>query len=153
MLSLQLPVFPGRPGSRRELLRIGGLRLQGLSLSRLLLLRSASAGNHLAGSQDRRSCVFIFLFGGPSQLDMWDMKPQASREIRGEFQPIATSAPGVQVCEHLPLLAGAMHHVCLVRSMHHRMPVHGPACSEIYSGRPYPLPPITDQCVGRIGHR
>jgi hypothetical protein len=89
--------------------------------------------------------VFIFLFGGPSQLDMWDMKPQASREIRGDFQPIATSAPGVQVCEHLPLLAGAMHHVCLVRSMHHRMPVHGPACSEIYSGRPYPLPPITDQ--------
>jgi hypothetical protein len=145
MLSLQLPVFPGRPGSRRELLRIGGLTLQGLSLSRLLSLRLASAGNHVAGSQDKRSCVFIFLFGGPSQLDMWDMKPQASREIRGDFQPIATSAPGVQVCEHLPLLAGAMHHVCLVRSMHHRMPVHGPACSEIYSGRPYPLPPITDQ--------
>ena len=141
MLSLQLPDMFGRTSRRRELLRIGGLSLQGLSLPHLLALQSASGGRMSGG----RSCVFIFLFGGPSQLDMWDMKPQASREIRGEFRPISTSAADIQVCEHLPLLAGAMHHICLVRSMHHRMPVHGPACSEIYSGRPYPLPPITDE--------
>ena len=141
MLSLQLPDMCGHTSRRRELLRIGGLSLQGLSLPQLLALQSASGGQVSGG----RSCVFIFLFGGPSQLDMWDMKPQASREIRGDFRPISTSAADIQLCEHLPQLAGVMHHVCLVRSMHHRMPVHGPACSEIYSGRPYPLPPITDE--------
>ncbi|MFM7040378.1 MAG: DUF1501 domain-containing protein, partial [Planctomycetaceae bacterium] len=71
MLSLQLSESRGRTMNRRELMRIGGLTLQGLSLSRLLSLRSASAGTCSAGSSERGSCVFIFLFGGPSQLDMW----------------------------------------------------------------------------------
>lgn len=92
-----------------------------------------------------KSCVFIFLFGGPSHLDLWDMKPGASREIRGEFQPCATSTAGIEICEHLPRLARQMHHVCLLRSMTPRMPVHGPACSEIYTGRPYFGAPVTDQ--------
>ena len=122
---------------RRELIRVGALG--GLSLAG----RGLPAVTGQQGQQ--RSAVFIFLFGGPSQLDMWDMKPAAPVEIRGQFQPISTSAPGVQICEHLPQLAGQMHRVCLVRSMNHRMPVHGPACSELYSGRPYPLPPVTDQ--------
>jgi len=122
---------------RRELIRVGALG--GLSLAG----RGLPAVTGERGQQ--RSAVFIFLFGGPSQLDMWDMKPAAPVEIRGQFQPISTSAPGVQICEHLPQLAGQMHRVCLVRSMNHRMPVHGPACSELYSGRPYPLPPVTDQ--------
>jgi len=124
-------------GGRRELIRVGALG--GCSLA----ARGLPAVTCQRGQQ--RSVVFIFLFGGPSQLDMWDMKPAASVEIRGQFQPISTSAPGVQICEHLPQLAGQMHRVCLVRSMNHRMPVHGPACSELYSGRPYPLPPVTDQ--------
>lgn len=122
---------------RRELIRLGAIG--GLSLAG----RGLPAVTGERGQQ--RSAVFIFLFGGPSQLDMWDMKPAAPVEIRGQFQPISTSAPGVQICEHLPQLAGQMHQVCLVRSMNHRMPVHGPACSELYSGRPYPLPPVTDQ--------
>jgi hypothetical protein len=122
---------------RRELIRLGAIG--GLSLAG----RGLSAVTGERGQQ--RSVVFIFLFGGPSQLDMWDMKPMAPAEIRGQFQPISTSAAGVQICQHLPLLAGQMHRVCLVRSMNHRMPVHGPACSELYSGRPYPLPPVTDQ--------
>lgn len=124
-------------GGRRELIRVGALG--GCSLA----ARGLPAVTCQRGQQ--RSVVFIFLFGGPSQLEMWDMKPAASVEIRGQFQPISTSAPGVQICEHLPQLAGQMHRVCLVRSMNHRMPVHGPACSELYSGRPYPLPPVTDQ--------
>jgi hypothetical protein len=124
-------------GGRRELIRVGALG--GFSL--------AATGLPAVTCQrgQQRSVVFIFLFGGPSQLDMWDMKPMAPAEIRGQFQPISTSAAGVQICQHLPLLAGQMHRVCLVRSMNHRMPVHGPACSELYSGRPYPLPPVTDQ--------
>ncbi len=91
------------------------------------------------------SCVFVFLFGGPSHIDLWDMKPQAPVEIRGEFQPAATKVPGIQLCEHLPRLAQQMDKLCLVRSMEHRMPVHGPACSEMYTGRPYFGPPVTDQ--------
>jgi hypothetical protein len=75
------------------------------------------------------------------------MKPQASAEIRGEFQSIATSVPGIQICEHLPRLAKQMDKLCLLRSMQHRMNVHGPACSEIFSGRPYHSAPITDQAT------
>jgi hypothetical protein len=89
--------------------------------------------------------VFLFLFGGPSHIDLWDMKPGAPAEVRGEFSPIATKVPGIQVCEHLPRLAQVMDKVCLLRSMTHRMNVHGPACSEIFSGREYFGPPTTDQ--------
>lgn len=133
-----LPLFSRRSAlTRRELLRIGGLSLCGLSLADL---RAASPNKPRF-----RSCVFVFLFGGPSHVDLWDMKPAAPAEIRGEFHPVATSVPGIQVCEHLPHLARQMRHLCLLRSMTHQMPVHGPACSEVYSGRPYFGPPITDQ--------
>ena len=91
------------------------------------------------------SCVFIFLFGGPSQIDLWDMKPAAPAEIRGDFKPVSTKVPGIQICEHLPGLASQMDKVCLVRSMTHNMNVHGPACSEIFSGREYFNAPTTDQ--------
>ena len=73
------------------------------------------------------------------------MKPEAPVEIRGEFRPVATRVPGIQICEHLPQLASQMDKLCLIRSMEHRMPVHGPASSEMYSGRPYFGPPVTDQ--------
>ncbi len=135
--------------SRRELLRVGGLSLLGLSSLDLARLRAAvpsDAAPASAGPAGRfRSCIFIFLFGGPSHIDLWDMKPAAPREIRGEFKPIATRTPGIQICEHLPRLAGQMDKVCLLRSMEHRMPVHGPACSEMFTGRPYFGPPVTDQ--------
>src|SRR5262245_11374980 len=73
------------------------------------------------------------------------MKPAAPVEIRGEFRPVATNVPGIQVCEHLPRFAGIMDKVCLLRSMTHRMNVHGPACSEVFTGREYFAPPTTDQ--------
>src|SRR5205823_10293664 len=82
---------------------------------------------------------------GPSHIDLWDMKPSAPAEIRGEFQPAATRVPGIQLCEHLPQLAAQMDKLCLLRSMAHHMPVHGPACSEMFTGRPYFGPPVTDQ--------
>jgi hypothetical protein len=100
--------------SRRHLLQIGGLGLMGLSLPRLL---AAEAAGGLAPRAD--SCVLLFLNGGPSHLDMWDMKPDAPDGIRGEFKPIATSAPGIQLSEHLPKLAGHVHRSTIVRSMHH----------------------------------
>lgn len=131
--------------NRRELLRVGGLSLLGLSAAQLDRLREASASDARAAGKRQNSCVFIFLFGGPSQIDLWDMKPDASAEIRGEFKPAATKVAGIHVCEHLPRLAEQMDKICLVRSMTHRMNVHGPACSEIFSGREYFRAPITDQ--------
>ena len=73
------------------------------------------------------------------------MKPDAPDVVRGEFTPTATRVPGIRVCEHLPGLGGVMDQLCLLRSMTHRMNVHGPACSEVFSGRPYFGPPTTDQ--------
>ena len=130
--------------TRREVLRIGGLGLLGLDAVELARLQAAAAPSKTPTPR-ARSCIFIFLFGGPSQIDLWDMKPDAPAEIRGEFKPIDTCVPGLRVCEHLPLLAQQMDKVCLLRSMCHRMPVHGPACSEMYTGRPYFGPPTTDQ--------
>ncbi len=133
--------------SRREWLRIGGLSLLGLSAAQLAQLQDASAAKFPDDRRRRNSCVFLFLFGGPSQIDLWDMKPQAPAEIRGEFQPIATSVPGIQVCEHLPRLAQHLDKLCLVRSMQHTMNVHGPACSEVFTGREYFGAPTTDQAT------
>lgn len=131
----------GQRLSRRSWLR-GASGLAAGSVGAYQVARGAvPAGSKLPD----RSCVFIFLFGGPSHIDLWDMKPRAPVEIRGEFRPIETNVPGIQVCEHLPLLAGQMDKLCLLRSMTHRMPVHGPACSEVYSGREYFGPPVTDQ--------
>jgi hypothetical protein len=86
----------------------------GLSLPGLLRARSVAAGKATADA-----CILVFLNGGPSHLDMWDMKPDAPAEVRGEFKPIASSLPGVPLCEHLPRLAKKMHRCTLIRSVHH----------------------------------
>src|SRR5881397_4044461 len=106
--------------SRRRLLQIGGLGCLGLNLAALLRAEEARAGSAPGESRDTRvkSCILIFYYGGPSHLDTWDMKPSAPREVRGEFQPIATSVPGLSISEHLPRTARVMHRVAIVRSMH-----------------------------------
>src|SRR6516225_9614114 len=124
----QRPHCPGpRPISRRRMLQVGGIGALGLTLPRLL---RAASGPAFRGSAD--ACILIFLDGGPSHLDTWDMKPDAPAEIRGEFKPIATSLPGVRLSEHLPKLARVVHHAALVRSAHHSVNnSHGAA---VYSG-------------------
>ncbi len=134
-------VTRGGSVTRRELLTAGGLTALGLTAGDLTRLRAAAP----ADKRRANSCVFLFLFGGPSQIDLWDMKPDAPDNVRGEFTPTKTAVPGVHVCEHLPGLGKVLDKVCLVRSMTHRMNVHGPACSEVFSGRPYFMAPITDQ--------
>jgi len=102
--------------SRRDLLQVGGLGLMGVTLPRLL----AAAEPTSDGIQPTAdACVIIFLNGGPSHLDMWDMKPNAPDGIRGEFKPVSTSLPGYQMCEHLPRLARHAHRSTIVRSMRH----------------------------------
>src|SRR5689334_2844339 len=86
--------------TRRDWLRVGvGGGLGSLLLSGQTAPASPSRGG---GFGRARSCILIYLFGGVSQLDVWDLKPDAPEGIRGEFRPIATSVPGVQITEHLP---------------------------------------------------
>ena len=105
--------------SRRRVLQVGSLGLAGLGLSlpRLLANDAAPEPSRLRTLAD--NCILLFLNGGPSHLDMWDMKPNAPDGIRGEFQPISTSLPGYQLSEHLPRLARQMHLATVVRSMNH----------------------------------
>lgn len=103
--------------SRRELLRLGSIGSLGLALPELLAADERARTTGIAPRAD--SCIIVHLNGGPSHLDMWDLKPQAPDDVRGEFQPIASSLPGVPVCEHLPRLAKWMHACTLIRSMHH----------------------------------
>ncbi len=98
--------------SRREVLQAGVL---GLTLPRLLQAAESPSGPVPRADH----CILLFLNGGPSHLDMWDLKPDAPAEIRGEFKPIATTVPGVQLSELLPRLAGNMHRCTLIRSAHH----------------------------------
>ena len=101
--------------ARRELLGLAALGA--LGASRMLPGHAAAGAPRGEGRAD--SVILVFLGGGPSHLDMWDMKPDAPAEIRGEFRPIATSVPGVQLCEHLPRLARQMHRCTLIRSVTH----------------------------------
>jgi len=103
--------------ARRHVLQVGGLGLLGVTLPRLL---ESQARCESAGIRPRAdACIILFLNGGPSHLDMWDLKPNAPDGIRGEFQPIATSLVGYQMSEHLPRLARHAHRGTVVRSMHH----------------------------------
>src|SRR6266849_3809058 len=81
-----------------------------------------------------RSCILIFYYGGPSHLDTLDPKPDAPAEVRGEYRAIATSVPGLHVCEHLPRMSQLMHKVAVVRSMHHPMRNHNSAAAEALTG-------------------
>ncbi len=109
--------------TRREILRAGGLSLFGsMTLPRLLQARESSAPR----AARAKSIILLNLFGGPPHLDMFDLKPNAPVEIRGEFKPIASSLPGLQVCEHLPKLAKWMHRGTLIRSVTHVYNSHNP---------------------------
>src|SRR5262249_53723959 len=98
--------------SRRSFLTIGGLALGGLSLPHLL---RAEALTGTRGS--KKAVILVYLPGGPSHIDMYDLKPEAPADIRGEFKPIATKLPGVQICEHLPRLAAIMDKLVVIRSI------------------------------------
>jgi len=103
--------------TRRQALRIGGSGLiGGLSLPWLLEVQAKAATERPAPAQ---ACIFIFLEGGPSHIDMWDLKPDAPAEIRGPFRPIATCVPGTRICEHLPRCAAIADKYTIVRSHSH----------------------------------
>lgn len=119
MLTLLGPRPPGSGYcdgiSRRNFLRIGALGMGGMGLPDLL--RAEDAAGIRSSSNRHKAVIMIFLPGGPSHQDMFDLKMDAPREVRGEFKPIPTSVPGIQICEHLPKLAGMMNHCSVIRSL------------------------------------
>jgi hypothetical protein len=96
------------------------LALTGLGLPGFFRGRATAATSTAAPGFGRaRACILIFQWGGPSQLDTWDPKPEAPEEIRGEFAAIATRLPGLRISEHFPRLAAQAHRLAIVRSMSH----------------------------------
>jgi hypothetical protein len=127
--------------TRREILRAGAIGLGGLTLPGLLRLEQAAAATG-AGRRPRkaRSVVVLFLSGGPSQLDMWDLKPDAPEDLRGTFRPVATNVPGTRISEHLPRLARLADKYVLIRSMSHVEANHPGASYWMMVGSPIDRP-------------
>src|SRR5262245_38994043 len=116
--------------SRRELLRIGGLGLAGLTLADLLRIE----GRAKTPSPPARSVILMWMQGGPSHIDTFDPKPDAPTEIRGEFGSIPTTLPGVRLCEHLPHLAHNLDKFTIIRSGYSYNAGHGIADAYMLSG-------------------
>lgn len=126
------------PLHRRTMLRVGGAGMLGLSLPKLI--RGSERSPTI--KPRAKSVIFLFQWGGPSQLDTFDMKPQAPSTVRSPYRAISSSADGIQVCELLPEMAKRMHHVTLIRTMTHRMKNHASAGYYALSGHE---PPSDDQ--------
>src|SRR5437016_1384255 len=120
--------IPGQPGStcdgfsRREFLRVGGAGMLGISLGDILRLEArADSAPVLAGKRNgwgkAKSVILVFLQGGPSHIDIWDPKPDAPSNIRGEFKPIRSNVPGIWLSEVMPMLAKQMDKATLIRSL------------------------------------
>jgi hypothetical protein len=125
--------------TRRDFVRLGALGSLGLTLPELMRAEAAAAEVAKAsgkGSRREKNCILFFLMGGQSQLDMWDMKPDAPEMIRGEFKPIKTNVDGIQICEHLPMLAQRADKYAIIRSMTHYVKNHAPAGYYALSGVP-----------------
>jgi len=123
---------------RRELLRIGSLATLGVSLPTVLGQTARADG--LLGSA--RNCILVYLFGGPSHLETFDLKPEAPADFRGDFKPIATTVPGIEISEHYPLLAKQQQHYALIRSMHHEHPRHGWGTYHAFTGQKHSRPDL-----------
>jgi hypothetical protein len=120
MLDFLSTLPPGLCGGshlkRREFLQVGALSALGLSLPQYLAAKEAGA---VRPGNDEKACILLFNLGGPSHVDLWDMKPDAPAEVRGPFKPIRTQSPEIQISEVLPLHAKIANEFSLIRSCHH----------------------------------
>src|SRR5437773_3691294 len=125
--------------SRRELIRVGGLSLLGLSLPHLACARAKTAHDTQAGTSFGRAknVIFLWLQGGPPQHETFDPKPDAPAEIRGAFRPIATNIPGIRFCELLPRTAAHADKLAVVRSLSTNDDNHDVSGYWILTGYPY----------------
>lgn len=159
--------------TRREMLRIGGLGFTGLAFSDWLRARTATEASDKAANGSRqvaasalkgsnfgkaKACILIYNYGGPSHLDTLDLKPEAPKEIRGDFQPIATRMPGTSISEHLPRLAAMADRYTIIRSAGHRDNDHAIGAYLALTGHSHPKnailgiePPATGEDLPSIG--
>ncbi len=150
--------------SRREALRIGGLGFTGLALSDIYRARAAASQTKpppkpsATNFGKAKSCILVFNYGGPSHLDIWDLKPDAPAEVRGEFKPAATNVPGIAITEHLPRLAQLAHRYTIIRSVNHRDNDHAIGAYLALTGHSHPKheilgiePPASPQDMPSIG--
>jgi hypothetical protein len=123
--------------TRRTAIQAGAIGLLGLGMNHLTALRAQAAEGPAAAPRARRakSVIYIFLSGGLSHLDSFDLKPEAPLEVRGEFKAMRTSTPGTQICEHLPELAKRSHKYALLRSLTHPSNEHSAAHHIMLTGR------------------
>lgn len=111
--------------SRRQVLQAGSLAALGLSWGDLeSRLARAQESGQLQPKKRAKACIFLFMWGGPSQLDTFDLKPDAPAEVRGSFNPISTKVPGIQICEHFTGLASMTDKLAIIRSLTHDDPAH-----------------------------
>ena len=134
------PGFRRQSPTRRDILRAGALSMTGLGLPELIRARANAGTAEQGGFGRAKACILIFMWGGPSQLDTWDLKPDAPEGIRGPFKPIATSVPGVSISEHFPMLAAQMHRLAVVRSLSHDDPAHLSSAHRVLTGHLAPRP-------------
>jgi uncharacterized protein (DUF1501 family) len=134
---------------RRDFLKFGAAGLMGLGLPELLRFEAKAAKTETGKARKANAVIMVWLGGGPSTIDMWDLKPDAPEGIRGEFKPIDTSAKGVQISEHLPKMGKVMHNATVVRSLHHTIPSHGPATVFMTTGNK-PTPAIQYPHLGSV---
>jgi uncharacterized protein (DUF1501 family) len=134
-----LDVFGGRFGtcdgvSRRNFLRVGALGIAGLGLGDMLRIRAFAKAR---GSAVKDSAVIqIFLSGGPSHMDTYDLKPESPKEFRGDFKPIATNVPGIAITELMPAQAKVMDKMAIIRSLYHESSDHGVGTHWVQTGFP-----------------
>ena len=122
---------------RDAMIRLGQIGLGGLTLPQLLAARKASAGE-FRHAPTADACILVFLWGGPPQQDMWDMKPDAPAGIRSPFGVIDSAVPGVRVSDQMPLFARHTDKTCIVRSLSHRSNEHEPSVYHMLTGRTNP---------------
>src|SRR5579885_441708 len=117
---------------RRDFLHAGSLSFLGLSLPQLFGLKALGAVDR---ARKDKNCIMLFLVGGPSQLDTWDMKPNAPVEIRGPYKPIKTNVPGIEISENFPRMAKHADKYALIRSVYHTAAaVHDTGCQMRQTG-------------------
>jgi hypothetical protein len=135
---------------RRGFLDMGVAGLGGLSLS--LALRHSAIAAPESKTPAEKNVIVIFLTGGPATIDMWDMKPQASQNIRGPFRPIDTAVHGVQICEFMPQLATTLQRATLVRSVTHTIAEHAEGQTYVMTGN-RPTPTAAAPSLGSLAAR
>lgn len=128
------------PLPRREFLRAGALALGGVTLPDVLRARE-QADERLADT----SVILFWMWGGPSQLETYDMKPEAPSEYRGPLRPIKTNVPGIEICEYMPRQARIADRYSLIRSLHHEMAAHNDGSIEMLTGKTPATPDPTSQ--------